>query len=169
MSRPPRPTRQKIKEGEPNKNRINYNEPQPRGKTISPLWLNKQARNEWKRVTSELGRLGLFTKLDRMELAVYSQSVGMLVEVENKINELTNKAFEIGGDATNAYLLKTKAGNISKNPLLAIRNKLIEQVHTSACEFGMTPVSRSRIDSAHKDKDGDPMEELFREIENKGK
>jgi len=169
MARHPRPTKQKIKEGEPNKNRINRNEVRPQGRARPPVWLNKQARNEWRRVVPELDRLGLCTKLDRMELAAYCQSVGMLVEVEKKINELTDKSVEAGGDASNAYLLKNQAGNVIISPLLSIRNRLREQVHTSECEFGMTPVSRSRIDLARQEKDKDPMEELFREIENNGK
>jgi P27 family predicted phage terminase small subunit len=163
MSRIPKPTSYKILSGEPNKSRINFNEPQPTGKTTPPKFLNHWAKNEWKRIVPELERLGLFTKVDRASLAAYCQVYGRWVETENKINELTTKAIESGGDASNAYLLKTQAGNVIISPLLSVANRCLEQMKTFLVEFGMTPVSRSRINLAQKDKDIDPLEELLNE------
>ena len=145
MARIPRPTNVKILEGEKNKDRINFNEPKPQGSTTPPKWLNKAAKAEWKRLSKELEALDLLKNVDRVHFAEYCQCVGMLAEVEAKINELTMKAEQSGGDASNAYLLKTQAGNVIISPLLSVRNRLIEQVHMLGCEFGMTPVSRSRI------------------------
>lgn len=162
MSRPPKPTALKILQGEPNKNRINFNEPQPTGKTTAPKFLNKHALNEWKRITPELERLGLFTKIDRASLAAYCQVYGRWVETENKINELIDKAAKTGGDASNAYLLKTQAGNVIISPLLSVANRCLEQMKAFLIEFGMTPVSRSRINLAPKE-EKDPLEELLNE------
>jgi P27 family predicted phage terminase small subunit len=166
MARHPRPTVIKKLQGEPNKNRINNNEPQPQGKTTPPRFLNRYAKNEWKRLYKELENLDLLKNVDRMAFAEYCQAVGMLVETENKINELTEKAIKTGGDASNAYLLKTQAGNVIISPLLSIRNRLIEQVHMLGCEFGMTPVSRSRINVQPKPKEEDPMEKLLSSVPN---
>jgi len=163
MSRRPRPTVIKIKEGEPNKNRINFNEPQPTGKTTAPKFLNRYALNEWKRIVPELERLGLFTKIDRVSLAAYCQVYGRWVETENKINEITEKAIESGGDASNAYLLKTQAGNVIISPLLSVANRCLEQMHTFLIEFGMSPVSRGRINIA-KDEKEDDMEKFMKEL-----
>ena len=156
-----RPTQIKILEGEKNKNRINYNEPQPTGKTTSPKFLNRHARNEWRRVVPELERLNLFTKIDRASLAAYCQAYGRWVETEFKLNELTAKAIESGGDASNAFLLKTQAGNVIISPLLSVANRCLEQMHTFLIEFGMTPVSRTRISTVNKAETGDALEDLL--------
>ena len=153
-----------LREGEPNKSRINYNEPQPTGKTTPPRFLNRHARNEWKRIVPELDALGLFTKVDRASLAAYCQAYGRWVEVENTINKLTNKEIDGGGDVSKAYLLKTQAGNVIISPLLSVANRCMEQMRVFLVEFGMTPVSRSRINAQPKEKEVDPMEKLLNEI-----
>jgi len=164
MARIPKPTKIKILEGEPNKNRINYNEPQPVKNTTPPRFLNKLAKSEWKRLAKDLESLDLLKNFDRMHFAEYCQTSAMLIEVENKLNVLSDTAIKNGGDVSNAYLLKTQAGNVIISPLLSVRNRLIEQLHMLGCEFGMTPVSRSRINSTPKSKEEDPMEKLLNEI-----
>lgn len=161
MRKPHRPTAIKILQGEPNKDRINYNEPQPEGTTTVPRWLNRQAKTEWKRIVPELYRLGLLTKIDRSSLAAYCQAYGRWVQVENKINALIKKQAE--GDEANAYLLKTQAGNIIISPLLSVANRCLDQMKTFLVEFGMTPISRTRLEMKPEDKKDD-MENLLNEV-----
>jgi P27 family predicted phage terminase small subunit len=166
MPRPRKPTKLKKLEGNRGKRPLNENEPEPQGKTTPPKWLNRHAKNEWKRIVPELEALGLATKVDRASLAAYCQVYGRWVEVENKINELTSKATESGGDASNAYLLKTQAGNVIISPLLSVANRCLEQMHTFANEFGLSPVSRSRITATAKPKEeADPLEKLLKGVE----
>lgn len=156
MARIPRPTKMKILNGEPNKNRINRKEPQPISlKTTCPAHLKGSARSEWKRITPELEAMGLFSKIDRAALAAYCQAYGGWVEVSKRINEIQDEALKANKDSTNAYLLKTQAGNVIISPLLSVRNRFMEQMRQFLSEFGMTPVSRSRINIEKESKEDD--------------
>jgi len=164
MARHPRPTKIKILSGEPNKNRINYNEPQPTKNTTPPRFLSKLAHNEWKRLAPDCEKLDLLKNTDRMLFAEYCQTAGMLTEIEDTLNTLREAAIKNGGDVSRAYLVKNQAGAFIASPLLSVRNKLLEKLITLGCEFGFTPVSRSRINTQPKAKDEDPMEKLLNEI-----
>jgi P27 family predicted phage terminase small subunit len=167
MARPRKPTAVKVLQGTARKDRLKQHEPKPEGKTTPPRFLNRYARAEWKRIVPELDRLGLFTKVDRASLAAYCQAYGRWVETENKINALTLKAENTidkegnHGDASNAYLLKTQAGNVIISPLLSIANRAMDQMHEFANEFGLSPVSRSRIDATPKGKEKSDFEKLL--------
>jgi P27 family predicted phage terminase small subunit len=161
MPRVTKPTALKKLEGDIHKERWPKNEPQPKGGTTAPKFLNRHARSEWKRIYPELERLGLLTKIDRTHLAAYCQAYGKWVEVENQINELSDIEIKKSGNAAMAYLHKTIAGNIIINPLMSVSNRCVEQMHIFAIEFGMTPVSRSRINLVQKEKEEDPMERLL--------
>jgi P27 family predicted phage terminase small subunit len=147
--RPRKPTKLKILEGEPNKDRINYNEPQPpEGDERCPSFLSPEARKEWKRIVPELKALGLFTTIDRAELAIYCQNWGRYVQAERGLKKITN------------CLHRTEAGNIITSPLLWVANKAADLAHKSLIEFGMTPASRSRI-SVNNDKDLEDELDIF--------
>lgn len=156
-----KPTKMKILEGEPNKKRINYKEPTPEGKTTNPKFLNHWAKNEWKRIVPELDRLGLLTLIDRASLAAYCQSYGRWVQAENKLNKLIAEAEKDNKDPASAFFVGNKYGGLSKNPLLTIINECLSQMHEYLTEFGMTPVSRSRITTQPDPDKVDPMEELL--------
>lgn len=156
VGRKPRPTTIKILEGEPNKDRINLNEPKPiLSRPTCPSHLNTPARAEWKRMVVELENLGLLTQIDRAALAGYCQAWGRWVEAENKLKELNTMSPD-----KMAFLYKTTNGNLIINPLLSVANKAMEQMHKFLIEFGMSPSSRSRI-ITEPNKVKDPMEELL--------
>jgi len=163
MPRVTKPTVLKKLEGDIHKERFPKNEPQPQGATSIPKFLNRWAKNEWKRITPELERLGLLTKIDRTHLAAYCQAYGKWVEVENKINELSEIEIKKSGNASMAYLLKTQAGNVIISPLMSVSNRCVEQMGAFAKEFGMTPVSRTHLNSVPKEKEVDPMERLLQD------
>lgn len=156
-----RPTKIKILEGERNKNRINYNEPEPEGKTTAPSFLNKHAKSEWRRLSGELERLGLLTRVDRSSLAAYCQVYGRWVDAENRLNKLVSEAVEAGKDPASAFLVFTLKGGVSKNPLLTVINDCLTQMHEYLTEFGMTPVSRSKITANPKPKETDPIQDII--------
>lgn len=155
--RKPKPTKLKILDGEPNKNRINPDEPQPKSEIPScPAHLSTPAKTEWKRIVVELGPLGLLTKIDRAELAAYCDAYGQWVLAKRKLNELASMSPD-----KLAFLYKTTNGNLIINPLLSVANKAREDMHKFLVEFGMTPASRSRI-SASPSLDGqDDLDRLL--------
>jgi len=146
----------KILEGVTNKNRINFNEPQPNpSRPTCPSHLNEPAKEEWEEMVVELENLGLLTKIDKAALACYCQTWGRWVEAEWKLKELSSMSPD-----KMAFLYKTTNGNLIINPLLSVANKAMEQMHKFLIEFGMTPSSRSRI-IAEPPKEKDPMDELL--------
>ncbi len=137
----PRPTKTKILEGEKNKNRINSCEPKPHpGRPTCPDHLSVAAKSEWKRIVPQLEDMGLLTKIDRTELALYCQAYARWKKAEAVINE-------------KGELYKTQSGNVITSPMLWVANKAMEQCHKFLTEFGMTPASRGRISIAKPGED----------------
>ena len=154
--RKPRPTAIKILEGEPNKDRINLNEPKPKlSRPTCPKHLSGVARYEWRRIVPELEALGLLTQIDKAALAAYCQAYGRWVIAERKLSELASMSPD-----KMAYLYKTVSGNLIINPLLSVANKALEQMHKFLIEFGMTPASRSKINVSKQESD-DPLDKLL--------
>lgn len=129
--RKPKPTHLKLLEG--SVARKNSGEPQPeRSIPTCPQHLSPSAKTEWKRLARLLSRLGILTRLDRAALAAYCQAYGRWVEAEHKLRETP-------------ALLKMPSGYVQQNPWLTIATKHLEIMHKYLSEFGLSPVSRSRV------------------------
>ncbi len=73
----PKPTALKLLEGNPGKRPLPMNEPKPAPTAPKcPSWLHKDAKKEWKRISTELERLGLLTQVDMAALAGYCEHSG---------------------------------------------------------------------------------------------
>ncbi|WP_428939684.1 phage terminase small subunit P27 family [Fontivita pretiosa] len=97
-----------------------------------PAHLKGEARREWKRIVPELRKLGLLTRIDRAALAAYCQAWGRWVEAEAKLQET-------------GVVIRTKQGNVIHNPYLGVANTAMKLIHKFLTEFGLTPVSRTRV------------------------
>ena len=60
--------------------------PEP-GIPTCPSWLSPVAKREWKRVTPELARLGLLTKLDRNILAGYCAAYALWQQTQEVLSK----------------------------------------------------------------------------------
>ncbi len=132
--RKPVPTAMKLLRGNPGKRPLNQREPKP-PVTIPrcPQHLDAEARREWRRVSRELYDMGVLSLVDRPALAIYCQAWSRWVRAE----KLMHKSGEV---------LKAKgSGALYQNPYLAVANKAMEQMARFLAEFGMTPVSRTRV------------------------
>jgi len=145
--RKPRPTIIKILEGEPNKDRINLNEPKAFGTPHCPSYLTPEAKAEWHRICPILKEMGLLAKSDRALIANYCQAYARMVKYEKLIAE-------------KGELYKTQHGNITTSPAYWVLNKEREMVHKFAVELGLTPSARSRISVSAPESD-DPLERLL--------
>ena len=68
--RKPKPTAIKVLEGNPGKRALNEMEPQPEKKAPKcPVWLDKEAKKEWKRISKQLEDLGILTEVDMAAFA----------------------------------------------------------------------------------------------------
>ena len=61
----PKPTALKIAKGNPGKQKLNTNEPQP-SKELPPCpeWIPPLAKSAWNNLVPELSRIGVLTKID---------------------------------------------------------------------------------------------------------
>jgi P27 family predicted phage terminase small subunit len=131
--RKPTPTHLKLLQGDPGKRGFNPAEPNPeRCAPTCPSHLCPPAKAEWKRLAAQLAQLRILTELDRAALAAYCQAYGRWVEAERKLCETP-------------MLLKLPSGYVQQNPWLTIANKQMELMHKYLSEFGLSPVSRSRV------------------------
>ena len=145
MARPgpaPKPTRLKLLENNPGKRPLNKNEPKPKPiKPSCPRWLSKHAKREWRRLSRELERLGLLTKIDRGVFAQYCQAYATWREAEEVIR-------------AKGFIIMTPKGHVQQIPHVNISHKAQLIMLRCAQEIGLTPSSRSRISvSGQEDED----------------
>jgi P27 family predicted phage terminase small subunit len=152
QGRKPKPARLKMLEGNPGKRPLPTNEPLPStDKPTCPLWLDVEAKREWKRISGELCRLGLLTIVDRVALTGYCEAY----------SRYRRAAEELKGGLT--YTYQDKNGEIRQiaKPEVAIARDALNQVRQLCAEFGLTPSSRTRMTLPGHGEDEDPMEKLL--------
>jgi len=135
-----------------------------------PKHLLKEARKEWKRITPELEKLGLISRIDRTALALYCQTYAHLVwheemyQRDKEIAEAKRLAHEAKQEALRAkveaagevfepapwtggdgFMLPTPNGSFMYNPHWVAINKMAAQVDKYLASFGMSPSSRGRV------------------------
>lgn len=119
-----------------------------------PPHLLPEAKKEYRRITPELLRYGLLSKLDRAALCLYLQSWAELVFAERvlarKIKAAEKKRLEAeergeeytGGDGLTDV---TTNGNVIYSHHWVIANKARQQVDRFLANFGMSPSARGRV------------------------
>lgn len=161
-----KPTALHLLNGNPSKIKdLGKNEPKPEPVAPEcPTWLHEDATVEWKRISPQLERLGLLTKIDMAALAGYCQSYAQWKEAVEFLNEMgsTYTLYERNDDGG----IKVDVnGNpviryIQQFPQVAIANKALQQIRAFCIEFGMTPSARGRIQVPGLD-DENEMESLL--------
>jgi P27 family predicted phage terminase small subunit len=144
--RRPKPTHLKILNGNPGKRKINRKEPKAAaGIRSCPSYLNRAAKQEWKRVMKESPD-GLLTELDRATLAMYCQNVARIAELE--------KIVEAEG-----FTFMSEKGYICQRPEMGMLKNL-QTIQKGLCaELGFSPSSRSKVTITPKTPEKDPAEE----------
>ena len=129
----PEPTALKIIKGNPGKRALNKLEPKPRAKKpICPDHLDEVAQREWKRLVPILLRMKVLTEADYIALANLCQTYSTMVKAQEQLNKA-------------GILFKTPSGYIQQSPLISVVNGCIEKLNALCREFGLTPSSRTRI------------------------
>jgi P27 family predicted phage terminase small subunit len=127
------PSTLKVLKGTDQPCRMNPDEAEPDLAIPSPPeHLSQDASVEWGRVSQELYKLGLLSRIDRSALAAYCQAYGRWCEAERML-------------AQKGLMVKTTNGNVIQSPLVGIANKALELMHKYLTEFGMTPAARARV------------------------
>ena len=85
--RKPKPTAIKRLEGNPGKRKLNDQEPMPAKKAPKcPIWLEVEAKKEWRRTARQLEELGILTEVDMAAFAGYCQAYARWKEAEEFIS-----------------------------------------------------------------------------------
>lgn len=168
QGRKPKPRHLKLLEGEPNKSRINENEPQFYPKAPDPpSFLSAEARKEWRRLAPQLEKLGILTEADLAMFTGYCAAFGKLAWAEREIKKIRRQELKAIKDAGGKESLTPTMGGMitggkgktySTLPYVWIFNKSLEQIRSFGSEFGLSPSSRTKIKVPDND---DPHEDLF--------
>lgn len=148
--RKPKPTAQKVLEGNPGKRRLTVGEPRPGASQVRrmPRGLSPRAQELWHRLADDMADLGMFSDVDipafmlmaehyavaRAALAIVTED-GMTVVDEN--------------------------GLARKHPLLQVFRDNSTAFRAYATEFGMTPSSRARLVARPEGEQLSLADELF--------
>lgn len=135
--RKPIPTALKIARGNPGQRRLPEDEPQP--STVFDLAVpdilagNPAARAEWETKAPLFHRVGLLTEVDLDALTLYCATFAHCKQAERHLQR------------HGLTVLVGKKKTRIMSPYLAIFMKLQVQCRAMLIEFGLTPVSRSRV------------------------
>ena len=146
--RKPTPRAIKAVKGNPGNRELGTDPDVRMGIPSCPEHLDDCAREEWGRVAVELSDAGLLAHVDRAALAAYCQAWSRWVAAEEMIS-------------AHGMLAKTPNGFVVQSPVLAIANRAMEHMKGFMTEFGMTPVSRARVDAQKGAADDEPGAEFF--------
>ena len=148
--RKPKPTALKQLEGNPGRRPLNSNEPKPCKKAPRcPLWLEEEAKKEWRRMVKILEYMGLLTEIDMAAFAGYCQAFARWKEAEEFISK-------------HGTIVKTPSGYWQQVPQVSIAQTYLKIMNRFCEQFGLTPSARSRmIVDAEQRPDSDTMELLL--------
>ena len=97
-----------------------------------PLELDEVARAEWERITRELHRARVITRLDRAALAAYCSAWSRFIQAQQELQK-------------SGPVVKSPSGYPILNPWLSVLNASIKQMTTLLSELGLSPAARTRI------------------------
>ena len=149
--RPRKPTAIRELEGNPGKRALPKNEPKPRvALPGAPKSLSPVARDEWKRVAEILYRVRVLTAADLAVLRGYCVNFAWAYEAEQAVTDTSVVVKALGH----------RGVPITKeNPAFNAGQKAYKQMLEFARELGLTPASRSKIQSAPEEVHG-PLDRL---------
>lgn len=120
----------------------------------APSWMWPEAKKEWKRISAELKKYGLISKLDRAALVLYVQAWAKLAWAEMqmaramKLAEEKRAAAEERGEIWNGgdgIMVPTVNGNLQYSHYWVVSQRAGAEVNRYLSLFGLSPSSRSRV------------------------
>lgn len=123
----------------------------------SPAWVWPEAKKEWKRITVELERYGLISRLDRAALVLYCQAWAKLVWAEKMLarqmqhavaQEATAQAAGKEWKGGDGFMIPTPNGSFTYSPYWVAARHAGSEVNRYLAAFGLSPSSRSRVSTS---------------------
>lgn len=146
----PKPTAQRMAEGNPGNLPINEHEPQmPDGDPDCPEHLQGEARVEWFARLDDVRGRGVISPADRATFAAYCIVWQAHVTACLKVDEL-------------GYTAKAFNGQVRKSPWVEIMLTTAKQLQSLAAELGLTPSGRSGIIAVKPSTPTNPAAKFFK-------
>lgn len=146
MGVPPKPTALKLLQGNPGKRELNRKEPKPAaGKPDMPAWFSADELSTPQSIFNDLAEqlmaMRVLTTADQQALA----------DLADKIALLRRLRVELYSGLT--YDTTTKTGSTMRRlkPEVAVFSELSKQVRHSLADFGLTPGSRTKVQTVDED------------------
>ena len=114
----------------------------------APKWLTPEAKKAWRRLSAELVRYNLLSKVDREAFAMLCQTVGRLELIERAIAGRMATAVAAGQDAATALLDRTPNGLQVQSALYQVLNREQAKLHQLLAAFGLRPDARAKVTTA---------------------
>lgn len=114
----------------------------------APRWLLPEAKKAWRRLSIELIRYNLLSKVDRDGFAMLCQTVGRLEQVERAILARQKLLKSQGKEEAEALLDKTPNGLQVQSAIYQVLNREQAKLHQLLGSFGLRPDARARVTAA---------------------
>lgn len=101
-----------------------------------PDFLTADAKTEWRRIVGDLVVLGIISKIDRAELAVYCQAWADWKYARKKIAEARDSGF----------VETTPSGYKQMSAWMQTANRAEDRMRTAGSSFGLNPAARQRLE-----------------------
>ena len=153
-----KPRTAKIIQGTFRKDRNPRKEPTPTlmaGPPKPPSGLNRWARREWKRLAAELHDQELLSVVDLPALEIACAAYGVYRECFERIRKNYHGLGEY---------LDVPGENSHTRPLFSAARHGWAAYKSYLVEFGLSPVSRNRVEVSARKQGQDPMERLLNEM-----
>jgi P27 family predicted phage terminase small subunit len=147
----PKPSALEAGEGNPGKRRINKLEPKPsETRPRMPSTLDAGAKKEWRRLLPILERMRVLTEADGIALANLCYDYSLLQQAQASLVK------------TGMLTMNKKTEMIHQNPLIKVVAQTTDRISRGLQQFGLTPASRSRIQTVSDPKGEDDLAALLR-------
>jgi P27 family predicted phage terminase small subunit len=133
----------------------------------SPSWLWPEAKKEWKRVSVELEKYGLISRLDRAALVLYVQAWAKMVWAEKQMSRAMKLAEQKRAEAEangeeykggDGIMVATANGNQTYSHYWVVGRRAAEDVNRYLALFGLSPSSRSRVSTSDNRQSSLPLD-----------
>jgi P27 family predicted phage terminase small subunit len=118
------------------------------GLPTMPKHLTVHARKAWKRLTPELLRYNLLSRVDADALAGLCQTVGRIEVLETSLKKRQDLLTDQGQDPADAFTDQTPNGMRVQAAIYQVLNREMEKLRGLLAEFGLTPAQRARVSTA---------------------
>jgi P27 family predicted phage terminase small subunit len=118
------------------------------GAPDAPKWLTPEARKAWRRLSVELLRYNLLSKVDREAFAMLCQTIGRLEIIERSLSARQAQLLADGADPVDAFVGLTPNGMRVQSVTYQLLNREQAKLHKMLESFGLRPDARAQVSTA---------------------